>query len=116
MGILQSIPEHITCINCGRCCGLVPVSPADSVAIKNYISQNNVVIGGAADADPLKCPFWHSTNKRCEIYPVRPLICRLMGVSKQVRCPNGNSANIDGRKYSHLLSRDIELMSNVDWR
>jgi len=33
------------------------------------------------------CPYL--VNKRCSIYPVRPAICRLFGIVKELACPFG---------------------------
>lgn len=37
--------------------------------------------------DTLTCNFLH--NDKCSIYEDRPLICRLWGAVKQMRCPHG---------------------------
>jgi Fe-S-cluster containining protein len=35
-----------------------------------------------------KCPYFE--NNSCVIYPVRPLVCRLMGITDLMPCPKGN--------------------------
>lgn len=70
------------CSGCGECCtDLLPVSTGEVKKIHEYLKTHPVKEHrqapffdlGAAD---LTCPFRDSVNKRCEIYPVRPLICR----------------------------------------
>jgi hypothetical protein len=41
----------------------------------------------------------------------------LMGVTRMMRCANGNSANINGRLHltGHSLS-DMHLLNSEDWR
>lgn len=34
-----------------------------------------------------KCPYFE--NNSCLIYPVRPLVCRLMGLTPLMPCPRG---------------------------
>ena len=48
--------------------------------------------------------------KKCLIYPVRPTVCRLMGVAKGMDCPNGNTCEIDGYKF---LPKDANI-SNTE--
>lgn len=37
----------------------------------------------------LTCPYLNEASGACTVYPVRPLICRLWGVVKAMRCPFG---------------------------
>lgn len=63
------------------------------------------------------CPFRDEENRRCVIYPVRPMICRLMGVCDGLECPEGNSAHIDVIKfYDPGTDGDIMLLNALDWR
>lgn len=68
------------CSNCGECCSdYLPVSRDDIARIHRYVEKhgikehrNNVVNAGI----DLTCPFRDNVNRRCDIYPVRPGICR----------------------------------------
>lgn len=49
-------------------------------------------------------------------YPVRPMICRLMGVCDGLECPEGNSAHIDGLKFFDPgTDGDTRLLNALDW-
>lgn len=73
------------CSECGNCCGrFLPLSNKEINQIKAYvkshsIKQNlhsiNVLNENVLD---YTCPFLNDlkTGKKCDIYPVRPLICR----------------------------------------
>lgn len=77
--------ENDKCSGCGNCCGrYLPLSNKEINQIKAYIkahsiSQNlhsmNVLNAKVFD---YTCPFLNDdkTDKKCEIYPIRPLICR----------------------------------------
>lgn len=42
------------------------------------------------DPGPVKnltCPMLK--NKQCSVYPVRPMICRIWGLVRKLRCPHG---------------------------
>ena len=93
-----NIPAHTNCTNCGDCCGIIPVDANELAEIMEYIKEHNIT---ARRQFPL-CPFRNEKKKKCDIYPVRPIICRLFGVADTgnlAGCPNGNSHNIDGRKF-----------------
>jgi len=108
---MLSIPEHKTCRNCGSCCGPVPVTVSDIILIKSYLADRDVEI---FTGDVLDCPFRNEAKKRCEIYPVRPTVCRLMGVCKGLECKYGNSAFIDG--YQYIVGWAVDIIRNINWR
>ena len=91
------IPVHTKCINCGECCGPVPISEKEYKEIKKYCIENN--IEPYLKLNEFDCPFRDHKRKKCNIYPVRPDMCKLFGVTKGMTCSNGNSCNIDGYKY-----------------
>lgn len=80
--------EHINCrLGCSSCCengdyplsqieleylmqGYAHLSSKDKITVQNNI--NNIEKGGA-------CPFL--INKKCSIYPYRPIICRVHGLA-----------------------------------
>lgn len=101
------IPSH-NCQNCGACCGPIMATKAEIVAIKQYVSKlarkevqrlNRQHIGEAT------CQFRDDENRKCVIYPVRPEVCRLMGVVRGLVCVHGNSENLNGHR---LIDMDKE--------
>lgn len=108
---MLNIPEHKNCANCGECCGLIPATSEEIVAIRKYLDKHS-------DINPRKggidCPFRNNEAKRCDIYPVRPVVCRLMGVCKGMECPHGNTCEIDGNLF--LKHRDVGMLLNfIKW-
>lgn len=74
------------CSQCGACCSdLLPISGSEYSRIKRYIKKHNIKeqkhIAPAVLAEPpkldLTCPFldMNRKDKKCTIYPVKPLIC-----------------------------------------
>lgn len=112
---MLNIPKHTNCTNCGQCCGIVPASQAEINTIRNYIAVNG--ISPIKRADKTICPFRDNENKKCLIYPVRPLICRLFGVAKgDMQCINGNSDNIDGEKFINVYDlKDSKIINFMRW-
>ena len=93
--ILLNIPKHTTCENCGECCGPVPLSKDEIKKIQNYLDVNEYPRSVIERFHPpLECIFRDNEARKCSIYPVRPLICRLFGVAQGMNCPKGNSAHI----------------------
>lgn len=76
------------CSGCGECCvDLLPVTPAEISRIKEYVRKHNVKEHRQAPFyDPsvtdLSCPFRNQQTKKCEVYPVRPYICRTFTCAK----------------------------------
>lgn len=68
------------CSMCGECCGdMLPLSAREINRIKRYVKDHgirehtNAVV--AADFN-FKCPFRDDARRKCDIYDVRPKICR----------------------------------------
>lgn len=79
------------CSDCGQCCcDAICVTPAEVRRIAKYVRSHIVnafpiaISNGNARAS---CPFRNEGLKRCEVYPVRPLIC------KTFRCGMGDDAS-----------------------
>lgn len=77
------IPDMPECNGCGRCCGPVGCTPAEILRIDRYIAEHGVVW---KERGFLYCGFL-GRHKRCMIYPVRPITCRLYGVIREMTCP-----------------------------
>ena len=79
------------CSNCGECCAdLLPVSDEELARIKAYvkkhhIQEQNIKPFFDPQAVNLTCPLRNDKEKRCEVYPVRPLICREFICSKSLQ-------------------------------
>lgn len=92
-----NIPAHKNCTGCGECCGAILVTEQEMKEIQIYLATHPEVKQEASQREGklLHCPFRDDDKHSCRIYPVRPLVCRLMGVCKGMNCKNGNSANIN---------------------
>ena len=102
------IPPHLNCKNCGECCGLVHISEKEYNDIKKYCIENNIK---PKKVGMLDCHFRDNENKICMVYEVRPMLCKLMGVTKGMSCSNGNSYEINGYKHiSKDANKDIQGM------
>ena len=70
------------CSDCGQCCAdFLPMSDAEVETIRRYIRKHNIkeqVHRPPTTAPVLDttCPFRNNEKRRCEIYPVRPMICK----------------------------------------
>lgn len=76
------------CSGCGNCCSnCLPVTADEIKIIKAYISRHNIKPENhcrpdANDLDWL-CPFRDEKHKRCNIYEVRPSICKFFRCDMQ---------------------------------
>lgn len=114
MNNLLNIPAHTNCKNCGECCGIIPASSREVEEIKSYLKEHPTVQKQAQkQSGRLTCPFRDDKGRKCLIYPVRPIICRLMGVVDGMNCPNGNSACIDGTLFLKDISIESALILNA---
>lgn len=74
--------EGGACSNCGACCSdLLPVSGDEIKRIKRYVQRHGIkghkkVWPTAYASEDLTCPFRNDEKRVCDIYTVRPAICR----------------------------------------
>ena len=67
------------CSNCGQCCiPWLPITWEEYLIIKDYIKDNKILPTPCREGDNIymDCPFHDRHNKRCNIYEVRPEVCR----------------------------------------
>lgn len=113
--MFENIPIHKNCINCGGCCGVIPATQAEINSIRKYL-EDKPEIKVKANKNRhkfLDCSFRDDEAKKCLIYPVRPVICRLFGVTSGMKCPQGNSAEIDGMKF--IQDKSAKLLNRIIW-
>ena len=86
--IYKAIPTSTCPSNCGECCGMVYPSLAEITNIKTWLKLHHREYTDFNQTEGLDCPYL-KTDKSCSIYPVRPYLCRIMGVSSDWRldCP-----------------------------
>jgi len=107
----SQIPKSSCEDGCGRCCGPVFPSLAELRNIKDWCAQHHLeyrdFLAISKEGD---CPYL-STEKECVIYPVRPFLCRLLGVSIDLPCPLGKctSSKILNHAQSDALYEAIYL-------
>ena len=116
MYALINLPRH-NCRNCGECCTVIPANTAEITEIRGYLDKHpDIRVRAIKRAHRGTCPFRDKKGRRCLIYPVRPMICRLCGVAAGCLCRYGNTAAIDGYKYltQHGLE-DVQALNVIDW-
>lgn len=72
---------------CQRSCGPIGCSGAEAEALVNEGIALPVPIGHSKYGD-LTCSHL-GQDGRCAIYDKRPMICRLFGATRELRCPHG---------------------------
>lgn len=83
--------QSFNCLNCGSCCGPVPVMENELEQIKAKIkamSQTTIDRLRSQERDPFDCILRDVEKNKCLIYKVRPDICRMFGFYEDMRCPN----------------------------
>lgn len=73
---------------CHGCCGPVAMTRLEWKRLKSFVGKTNKQIGPCKGKEGLTCPLL-TDEKRCSAYSVRPLICRLWGLVKEMKCPHG---------------------------
>jgi hypothetical protein len=120
--------EHTNCRNCGTCCGdNVPITQNERMIIEDFVKTltpetlkflriTKLIVQEARNNKKLRlkwrkhftrCQFRDEVNKKCVIYSVRPMICRIFGMIKadgdpKLTCTYGNSRELNLDDYMQL--------------
>ena len=86
--IYRQIPRATCTSGCGECCGVISPSLAEIRAVKEYCAGRGIDFREFTDVVGADCPYL-TTDRCCEIYPVRPFLCRLLGAAESLPCPLG---------------------------
>ena len=78
---VQDMTLNHQCSRCGNCCGLfIPFTKKELTEIKKYVKEHNIqptnrvdIMTGNMEAH---CCFYNKEEKKCNIYKVRPFVCR----------------------------------------
>ena len=84
---LDELYAELPTVECqGKCwheCTTVPCSNAEMLrAMGLRIEVPELQPGGF-------CPYLDMASKRCTVHAVRPMLCRLWGVTEGMKCPHG---------------------------
>ena len=105
------------CSRCGECCtNYIPITESERLVIKEYITKNNIkeqpyIEGNDVYVD--KCPFYDRKEKRCQIYEIRPMVCRSFSCSysedklEENRQYFDNRADYNGNSGSFITLNDM---------
>ena len=106
------------CSNCGNCCvDLLPVTKGELDRLYHYAKKHGLKEHRQAPfwdpkATDLTCPFRNSHTKQCEVYPVRPLICRSFTCAKPLDVAKRDRDEI--HKSREVVSLRFEIFGNTE--
>ena len=92
------------CVSCGNCCtAVLPVTTEEIKAIKRYIKRKHIKPVKHSNVDfDFTCPFRNDAEKKCNVYEVRPAICRDFKCDKPQKMIDGTKEkyNYDNRFHT----------------
>jgi Fe-S-cluster containining protein len=121
------------CSRCGNCCGALPmpVTKQEVEIIAEYVHSNKIERKNREWVEPfesnetgltidLRCCFYNAEEKKCEIYEVRPEICRKFCCSnseKQIdkdRSEAHRKAYYNNEKLENVTNFDILFYGDIE--
>jgi len=78
----------MNCTHCHGCCGPIFWFEPEEILIRSYLKEHHMdyiqLTQEEFEKNEMHCPYL--SKKGCIIYPVRPIVCRLQGVTKELIC------------------------------
>lgn len=105
------------CSRCGECCGLfIPFTDKELSIIKEYVSKHNIqptyrFVEGGMEA---RCCFYDSKNHKCNIYEVRPYVCRDFKCDHKDWMKRRDQYEKRSKYNSTLASKDKIIIATFD--
>lgn len=84
--------------NCGECCGPAMCRESEFAKIVDFIQASGIT----PQRQGLTCPLYQ--NGTCQVYEVRPMICRAFGHLEQMKCSRGYNVNAPSRQTREIHS------------
>jgi len=81
---------------CSDCCGPVLCQEDEFLSVTGYARNRGI----EPVRQGLTCPFYQGGT--CQVYPVRPLVCRLFGHAENLTCSRGYNTNIPERRLASI--------------
>lgn len=111
------------CSHCGECCAIgLPITRKEEKEIRKYIKKNNIkkqeIYNPITNTLFARCCFYNPKKKICEIYPVRPEICRKFCCNQTPEEIQKQKAAIHAKAYwnhAELGSQMVTNMTTFDW-
>ena len=99
------------CSCCGRCCGnLLPLTEYEIKRIHKYIAKKHIKaakrVFPLVGMEDITCPFRNDEKKICELYKIRPLICKLYKCDKE---PNEEEGKLLAEEPRTLINMREEF-------
>lgn len=116
-GIYDRIPEIQSCrSNCARCCGPIMWTDAEDIVIRAYCVENGIEYSRpnikVLIEEDKTCQFL-DYDKTCMIYPARPSVCRLFGLSTgHLKCPYIKRQRLSP-KQARAIQNEVEKLSQA---
>ena len=101
------------CSNCGECCtDLLPLSAEEVRRLKAYarkhgLKEHTQAPFFAAGATDLTCPFRNQAEGKCDVYEVRPRICRSFVCTKTREQAKHDRDLLHQKRPTHSLRYEI---------
>jgi len=115
--LFEQIPKFQCEEDCAGCCGPVFWSRAEDQLINEWLSKRGMkkkkryikLDTSTVNKVDITCPYIQ--NARCQIYPVRPLICRLYGAVEELKCPFGcGPEKLLSRDESNKIIKEVSML------
>jgi len=107
--IYAQIPDF-ECKHCHECSGPIVWFKPEEIIIRDYLKEHNIKYVKWTKEEFVKhkmqCPY--QKNDRCNIYPVRPIVCRLQGNVPDLSCKH--NSNLMSKEQIDKVKSELDAL------
>lgn len=104
------------CSRCGECCTpFIPITNKEYKIIKKYIKDNDIQKENLIDGENVyvRCCFYNRKEKKCNIYEVRPEVCRRFKCCNSMQQINARKKYFNDRADINKVGTKIQGMDEL---
>ena len=113
--IYSQIPSF-DCKHCHKCEGPIVWFEPEEIMIRDFLKNHNMKYikwtKEQFERNKNKCPYLK--NDRCNIYEVRPIVCRFQGVVSDLPCKHNKDIIMSGEEVKKVKKEMEKLLKDMD--
>ncbi|MDG6228495.1 MAG: YkgJ family cysteine cluster protein [Candidatus Thermoplasmatota archaeon] len=112
---IYSLIPTMNCSHCHSCCGPIFWFEPEEILIRSYLKEHHLdyiqLTHEEFEKNGMHCPYLSKNG--CLIYPVRPIVCRLQGVTQELLCSHNTKSLMSAEDVRKVKTQIFSLLKDM---